>query len=149
MQIQKPIPRATAPQSKQTYPPRRNSKTAQLHTVTLNAELNRHYKTGLAALLSNIPLLAVAREHSPSLEIEQHTSNLLQSHIQTASSTLGSTLTALSCVLGDVLHDNVTKSNVETYITPELVADFAALVGELLPVLNEVSNTITLATKKA
>lgn len=147
MQTQ-PISRANAPQSKQTYPPRHNSQTAPLHTVTLNAELNSHYKTGLAALLSNIPLLAVAREHSPNPEIEQHTSNLLQSHIQAASSTLGNTLAALSCVLGDVLNDNVAKSNVAIYITPELVAEFAALVGELLPVLNHISSDIHFSTKK-
>lgn len=135
MHTQKQIPCATAQQS-------------HFHTVTMVTELNSYHKTGLASLFSNLPLLAIANERLSDCEIDPRASSLLRSDIQSASLTLSDTLTALSFVLGDVLNDTVTKAEVASHITPQLVAEFAALVGELLPVLHEVSDNIIFSTKQ-
>lgn len=128
MQTQKPIPRANAPQSN------------PLHSATIHAQLNPHCATGIAGLLDNVALLAVA--NTCGCQIDEKSANLLQSYIQTASLTLSRTMTALSFTLSDVLNDNATQINVAEYITPDLVANFSALVGELLPIFTELSENL-------
>lgn len=136
MQTQ-PIPRANAQQSPNT--PTIYGK--EYHSATIHAQLNTKSRTGLASLLDNVALLAIANT-TYGCKIDEKSVTYLQSCIQSASTTLGDTLTALSFVLSDVVHENATQNNVAEYITPYLVADFAALVGELLPVFTALSENI-------
>lgn len=136
MHTQKQIPCANAQQSTPT--PTIYGK--EYHSATIHAQLNSKSSTGIAGLLDNVALLAIANTYG--CKIDKSSVSYLQSYIQTASVTLSETLTALSFALRDVLNDTVTKAEVESHITPYLVADFAALVGELLPAFNTLSENL-------
>ena len=112
-------------------------------TLTVHTGLNTYHKTGLAYLLSNVTLLTLAREvnHKDGYILSERTASLLRVNIENAITTLCDTLTALSLAM----HGN--RNGTSERITPELVAEFSALVAELMPVLYEHHNNITRSTK--
>lgn len=108
--------------------------------IVLNGEcLNSHYKTGLATLLGNAPLLAISQRTGTKLSSRD--ADFLLTSIEAACITLGDTLSAMSFALSDK------QAPASEYITPHLLTDFAALVGELMPLLQTLSGDIRLSEK--
>lgn len=101
-----------------------------INGIHINAQLNTSAATGLASLLQNAPLLAIADHYS--YPMPRQCVSRLQSDIQHTANVFGDVLTALSFAA----HDDC------EHITPSIVADFAMTVGELLPFLTRLSENI-------
>lgn len=106
-----------------------------INQTEINAILDTSASTGLVGLLKNAHLLAIANQSSSAVPPESI--SMLHSYIETTAVTLGDTLNALSFVVANGKYGNATE-----YITPLLLADFAAVVGELLPYLVELGTSL-------
>lgn len=111
-------------------------------TLTIYPELYKGYASGLAGLLANAHLLAIANTYSTEVKIDKSSVNMLQAHIQTASETLNQAMTALAFALFDLENDNASADVLANYITPSLVAEFSVLVSELLPVFTQLADNL-------
>lgn len=107
--------------------------------VLNNLQLNNYHKTDLAILLSNAPLLAMLQQANQ--QIHSRDANFLLSSIESASITLGNMLSAVSLALMDK------SAPASEYITPYIFTSFAATVGEVLPILQSLSNDIHASIK--
>lgn len=103
-----------------------------INGIHINAQLNTSAATGLASLLQNAPLLAIANHSSAALPLTAHEISRLQSDIQTTADFLGNVLTALSFAAWEE----------NEHITPYILATYAAIIGELLPFLTRLSENI-------
>lgn len=107
---------------------------AQERLVTLYLDLDNKAYSPLASLLNNSALLAFSNAGG---KINKEATNYLLSCIEATSFTLGNTLTAIGAVVSN-------PQSAEEYITPLLLSDLACLIGDLLPLLVELSSNLNL-----
>lgn len=86
----------------------------------------------LICLTELTDLLAI----DPTQELDPQSIQQMQNRIQRAISTLCETLSAMS------LDVNVNPCATNEYVTPELVSELAALIGELIPLFNQLSRNL-------
>lgn len=72
----------------------------------------------------------------PAQEIDPQSIQEMQNRIKCAISVLCEALSAMSLDL------SVNPSPTNEYVTPELVSEFAALIGELIPLFNQLSRNL-------
>ena len=106
-----------------------------INGIQIHAELNTSAATGLLSLFQNTPLLAIIN-HSNAAMLPEYVSRL-QSDIQTTADFLGDTLTAMSFA---VMEEN-------EHITPSILANYAMIMGELLPFLTRLSENLNYRPK--
>lgn len=107
---------------------------AQIRPVnTIHLDLDKSGYSGLTILLKNPALLASVQA---GVRISSQDAGFLSSAVITASNTLG-----------DAFHALCVAQSENLYITPELIADFGAMLGELLPFFAHLS--AELATDEA
>ena len=109
----------------QTQP---STPTIIINGIQIHAELNTSAATGLLSLFQNTPLLAIIN-HSNAAMPPEYVSRL-QSDIQTTADFLGDTLTAMSFA-----------------VTPSILANYAMIMGELLPFLTRLSENLNYRPK--
>lgn len=91
--------------------------------ITIHLDLDSSGYSGLMGLLNNPALLAL---NESGATLPSQYAGFLCSAIESASITLGDAFHALCALNGSSL-------DAETHITPNLLADFGAMLGELLP----------------
>lgn len=113
---------------------------AQSQTLTINlpTELRRHHYSGIVGLLDNAHLLAINQQAGHYLNSGQI--SYLQSCIETSGSILGDVLTALS-------QTYINCPDSREFITENLLAFYAAEMGNLLPYLNQLNSDLTFKPK--
>ncbi len=102
---------------------------AQPRPITIRLDLDNSGYSGLMGLLNNPALLAFNQAGG---SLDSHSSSVLQSCVETASITLGNTLSAIGKTIA-------CPHAAEEYLDPLIFADFASCVGELIPFLNRLS----------
>lgn len=106
-------------------------------TPTICTELNTHGYSGLLGLLQNAHLLAL---HEHNTKLHPRTASYLQSCLETTANTLGDGFHAL-CALQSPENSH--------FITPALLADYGAMMGELLPYFTLLASELAAAAEKS
>lgn len=107
-------------------------------TPTICTELNTHGYSGLLGLLQNAHLLAL---HECNTKLHPKAASYLQSCLETTANTLGDGFNAL-CALQS-------PENSHFFITPALLANYGAMVGELLPYCTLLASELAAAAEKS
>lgn len=95
-------------------------------TPHIYTQLNQYGYSGLMGLLQNAHLLAL---HNHRTKLHPYVASYMQSCVEATANTLGDAFYVL-CTLQADNHES---------ITPQLLADFGAMMGELLPYLSHLS----------